>query len=67
MKMNRETLIRCIQQYDKNNNKLFKSIDCNGSKNGTLDNILKEYHFSRYRGDLDYSRRKTQQNTKFIT
>jgi hypothetical protein len=67
MKMNRGTLIRCIQQYVKNNNKLFKSIDCNGSKDGTLDNILKEYHFSRYRGDLDYSRRKTEQITKFIT
>jgi hypothetical protein len=64
MKLNVKTLNKFIEQYVKMNNGLFQKID--KITNGNLDDLFKEYQFSRYKR-IDYSTRKSRKITKIIT
>lgn len=64
MKMNVQTLNKCIEQCRIMNNKVFKNI--NKITNGKLENLFKEYQFSTYKR-VDYSTRKTIKITDLIT
>jgi hypothetical protein len=65
MKLNVQNLNKFMQQYVKLNNKLF--IKISKSTSGKLDDLMKEYNFSRYKCIIDYSARKTTKITNFIT
>jgi len=64
MKLNVKTLNKFIEQYVKMNNGLFQKID--EITNGNLDDLFKEYQFSRYKR-IHYSTRKSRKITNIIT